>query len=547
MTTEDALISINSINSKDFKSIDLMKKFANAFKSMVGQAASGCQILLADKLIGLKSLKKMLKIQYSKLDKLNKLLLNIDIKSKQILHRIEHIGRKLKAKINKMNRRTDFVEDYNSKDIKDKYIVFNSLTGKGQPAKWDYSLLNLNGHFKTISQKGSFIDGRSGSHLIIKNRDFYDFEARFSVLINDDNTFGVAFRYKDPFNYYIFEISNQGKGFKRIRKIKFAKSTTINIKYDGGYVKNTWYNIKIRALNSNYKVYMTTDNSANMEKHYDLVFEFSDNVFINGTLSFASFGISSLLIDNISIIHIKCTDFNDNSNKIQLAQSSNCSRHSEKFNSDYIKRWKKIDPMEYLNGPSNWVIKKIVDERKNVLAQITNIQGLSMYEEGSIFLLNLDDKVCKKGKINVKFKSIDDGIVGIIFKHNHKGDYYTLEVSGEKESFVRIRKRINGKFSLIGIKQLLGFNKNNWTRLILKTNGDKFNAYITKGDISNDLLKVFDEDLRDPDLENGKFGFSTFKNRVFFDEFFTSSFDDEEIDLDDKLYIDKEQLPSKLI
>jgi hypothetical protein len=81
----------------------------------------------------------------------------------------------------------------------------------------------------------------------------------------------------------------------------------------------------------------------------------------------------------------------------------------------------------------------------------------------------------------------------------------------------------------------------------LKTDGDKFNAYISKGDISNDLLKVFDEDLRDPDLENGQFGFSTFKNRVFFDEFFTSSFDDEEIDIDDKLYIDKEQLPSKLI
>merc|ERR1711957_463729 len=65
----------------------------------------------------------------------------------------------------------------------------------------------------------------------------------------------------------------------------------------------------------------------------------------------------------------------------------------------------------------------------------------------------------------------------------------------------------------------------------------------TKGDISNDLLKVFDEDLEDTWVENGKFGFSTFKNRVFFDEFFTSSFDDEEIDLDDKLYIDKEKLP----
>jgi len=545
MTTEDALISINSINSKDFKAIELMKKFSNAFKSMVGQAASGVQILLTDNQIGLKILKKGIKVQDAKLRKLRKLIYEIDTKSQQILHRISHLARKLKGKIEKLNRRSDFVEDYNSKSIEEKYYVFNSLLGKGQIAKWDYYLYNLNGHFKTISQKGNFIDNRSGSHLIIKNKDFYDFEARFSVLINDDNTFGIAFRYLDSFNYYIFEISNQGKGFKRIRRFLHGIPSTIDIKYDGGYVKNTWYNIKIRAQNSQFRIYMTTDNSSNMEKRFDLQFQFNDNELIHGTLAFASFGISSLLIDNISIVHIKCTDFNENSNKIQIAESSNCARHLEKFTNDYSKRWKKIDPLESLYGPSDWKVLKNIDDRVNVLAQITNIHGLSMYEEPTIFLLNLEEKLCKKGKINIKFKSEDEGIVGVIFKYSPNGNYYILEVSGERESYVRIRKKINGKFSLIGIKQLLGFDKDIWTKLMLRIDGNKFNAYITKGDISNDFIKVFDNDLIDNDLENGKFGVSTYKNKVYFDDIYSSNFDDVELDIDEKLFIDREQLPSK--
>ena len=31
-------------------------------------------------------------------------------------------------------------------------------------------------------------------------------------MIKDKNTFGVAFRYSDPFNYYIFQMSTTDKG-----------------------------------------------------------------------------------------------------------------------------------------------------------------------------------------------------------------------------------------------------------------------------------------------------------------------------------------------
>jgi len=50
-----------------------------------------------------------------------------------------------------------------------------------------------------------------GSHLVISNRTFYDFELKFSVFLKDKFTFGVALRYQNPFNYYSFEMSYQEK------------------------------------------------------------------------------------------------------------------------------------------------------------------------------------------------------------------------------------------------------------------------------------------------------------------------------------------------
>ena len=50
--------------------------------------------------------------------------------------------------------------------ILENYEVFNSLKGYGEPAKWDYYLYNLDGHMKTISQKGSFLDSKTVKFIL---------------------------------------------------------------------------------------------------------------------------------------------------------------------------------------------------------------------------------------------------------------------------------------------------------------------------------------------------------------------------------------------
>ena len=66
-----------------------------------------------------------------------------------------------KSKIDQFLLRDQFVEDYTNSNILDNYIVYNSLKGTGRPPSWDYYMNNLDGHMKTISQKGKFFDSRS--------------------------------------------------------------------------------------------------------------------------------------------------------------------------------------------------------------------------------------------------------------------------------------------------------------------------------------------------------------------------------------------------
>ena len=101
------------------------------------------------------------------------------------------------------------------------------------------------------------------------------------MIIKDSNTFGIAFRYKDPYNYYIVELSKQDKGFKRIRKYVQGNSEVIDIKYNGGFNKDF------------------------------------------------SFGISFFLLDNISLIPICCTNFDDIESEMKLVVTPTCPRFSE--------------------------------------------------------------------------------------------------------------------------------------------------------------------------------------------------------------------------
>ena len=199
-------------------------------------------------------------------------------------------------------------------------------------------------------------------------------------------------------------------------------------------------------------------------------------------------GNSFLLLDNISVLPISCTNFDERDNNSQEI----CPRFDEDFKNDFYSRWNVIDPFENKDGPSNWKRLYDVEDREIILAQTSNIHGISDMDDGSIFLLNSSTKVCSQGKFSVKFKALGNGIVGLVFRYNDKGDFYILEIAGEIDKFMRIRKRITNVYRIISMKPLIGFNINQWYNLVLYMNEDKFNVYI---DEKRELLYVDEEQL----------------------------------------------------
>ena len=271
-----------------------------------------------------------------------------------------------------------------------------------------------------------------------------------------------------------------------------------------------------------------TDVQVNIDKRYVKVFEFVDNQLVHGTIAFSSFGISFLLIDNIVVVPIPCTDFNQDKSEVQQIITPTCPRFSENFKNNYLSRWTALEPIQSINGPSSWKILNNEDNREIILSQESKISGLSEYEEGTIYLLKDKNmiKVCTIGEVSIKFKAFNEGIVGIVFKYNDNGNFYIVEISGEKEKYVRIRKKFNGLMELISIKSLIGYTIGNWHTLIVKIVNNGFDVYITNRFLHDSIIKVFDNTIFDSDLKLGFVGISTYKTKAYFTDISLSPFDD---------------------
>lgn len=533
-------------------SLNEIKSFSDNLKTFIGETISRIDNLRSDINLGVDVQKKKFTIIENKMMSLYKILFEIDKKIQNKLKSTEYQIKEKKAKYTSYKIRDTFIENYLNGDIDTNWEIFNSKKGKGEIAKWTYFNYNINGHLKVIKQTGNFVDNRSGSHLILRNHRYYDFELSFSVLIKDDSAFGAAFRYVDSFNYYIFEVSNKDGGFKRVRRFSKGVPKIIDIKNDGGFVQDTWYSVKIRGVQNNIEIYMSeTNDNNNYSDHSDLDLQFKivDNYFVRGTIAFASQGINYLLLDNISVIPLQCTvssanafssSENEGDNKFGTLTPT-CSRFKETFKNGFWDRWKKIDPIKCDNCPSQWDMKLNRDGRDAVLTQNVLVRAESTDQEGTMFILKNESKVCSKGKFSISVKPKDEnGVIGVIFRYN-SGNYYILEISNEKNKFVRIRKKIIDKFLLVGISSDYGYQPGKWMKIILTLNGGVFNVFITQDENLETPIKVFKNNIIDNDLVYGVVGLGTYNTRALFADIELSAFED------DLLYVNEDEINPKFL
>lgn len=550
MNTEQALKQLEVYFNQNKAEVLGILKISDNFKTAIGKVATNVNTLNFDPLYGVINQKITYNDYSNTLKQITQIIFEIDKKIQHKLRRTEFSLYETKRELDKLSLRDPFTEDFSSKDIFDKYTIYNSKKGKGNLGKWDYFNLNVNGHQMTIKQSENFMDNSSGTHLIINKRDYYDFELKTSFNLKDDKTFGIAFRYKNPYNYYIFELSNIGKGYKRVKKYKKGKSEIIDEKSDGGFIQDTWYNLKIRGQNGNFEILMTDQFETGSKKEipYEKVFSFYHNELVHGTIAFTSNGMRSLLIDNISIVPLYCTNYDTVSETISVITNS-CIRFRETFKNGFNLRWQNIDPDKDVRGSSLWILQQNIDGREFVLSQNSIISKEDGSQEGSLYILKDDANVCNSGKFILNFKALDTGIIGLVFKYDKlTGNYYILEISGdEKDSFIRLRKKINNQFLLISSNPVLFYIKDVWFRIILTIEKNGFNAFFSSNSASDNLIQVFPEKLLDLDINSGILGISTFRTRAYFDEINAAPFDDlESHDIETNLFIDEEALDCKI-
>jgi hypothetical protein len=105
---------------------------------------------------------------------------------------------------------------------------------------------------------------KAATFLIVKNRNFYDFEI-FTLLATDQineftfKSFGIVFRYKDPFNYYSFDISSINKKIMIVfSRVYYGKTNVIK---SSSLPKMKEKFIKIKIIASAYKLSFYLDGS----------------------------------------------------------------------------------------------------------------------------------------------------------------------------------------------------------------------------------------------------------------------------------------------
>lgn len=126
--------------------------------------------------------------------------------------------------------------------------------------------------------KGSNV---AATFLYLTNKEYYDFEMNIDILFKSVGSAGIAFRYKDPFNYYAIKI-NRKQGYKEVIKVVNGIKFSLQKIEDGGILINSWHSIRIKTEADRFHIFIYDSEQitrANSEK----VIEFQDSEISSGT------------------------------------------------------------------------------------------------------------------------------------------------------------------------------------------------------------------------------------------------------------------------
>ena len=405
-------------------------------------------------------------------------------------------------------------EEY-SNQFADTYEVFDHPSALESPSKWAFSKNNLLGHENAISQTSNIncmtATGCTATLLVLRYKEYYDGLIETSMLMRDSDTIGIIFRYKDAFNYYAFEMKQQGRGWKRFRQVIKGVSTTIAYVEDGGYLQNIWYKVVLIFRADEFIVKMAQENLNLPTESIPIVIKTESQELKRGQVGFSSNGEQGLFIDGFSVKPLDCIGDPELPEIRYLPPE--CSRFKETYYGQMNLRWKITNPENFFDGPALWDFENGLLGKEKVIYQRTGIYSSGPEKLGSFAVLNFD-KLCRSGVISVDFYAENQGIVGLAFKYVNSNNYYVVEAGGDEDKFVQIRKRLDGRYSTIAKNDSIGYEVRQWQKLTVVMMETQLKIYFSN--VGEAPVQVF-EAIENKDLADGTIALTTFKTEAAFD------------------------------
>jgi hypothetical protein len=359
------------------------------------------------------------------------------------------------------------------------------------------------------------------SNLVLLDKNYYDFEATFDILLSETGTVSINFRHKDNFNHYSF-IVDKKSGNKILSKNINGNMKILQIINDGALSINQWHTVEIMTLANKISVTMyDAENKTNTIKKL----EYFDSSFVRGKMAFSVTGVTGFYFDNFKIKPLTCwTPWIPKENL--LINNPNTSIYTEEFEgtleSNYTIR--NVDESQVKDGPAIWSIKDGGTFESNYIYQENTAFDGSIQKRSNFITLN--NKHFQHGTYIVEFQASETkGIISIIFKYyvdeSNSVKYYVFELNNERNEPSFDLKFVNGE----EILSLMTKNASEVVGLKNKAYHDKksnlvkinvINNIITVGVAHNgkQLNEVFS--TKNDKIQGGLVGFGTYKTPAKF-------------------------------
>eukprot|EP00744_Colponema_vietnamica_P002602 GILI01004051.1.p1 GENE.GILI01004051.1~~GILI01004051.1.p1 ORF type:complete len:616 (-),score=156.37 GILI01004051.1:344-2092(-) len=190
-----------------------------------------------------------------------------------------------------------FREDYIPSDFFKHWEVLDLDDALGGPSDWSFAPHPTRARSLSIAQSRPIKNDKGlGTFAVLKDYDCSNGDFQANMYMTDLKSVGIAFRFRDPQNFYLFEMVAGENGRMRLRKMKDGLMKDIAT-LPRSYSMKTWYRVRILYAGSNIQVLMSKDGPRRTE----MLFNVTDGDLTRGTIALHSSGQSSVYFDAIGV------------------------------------------------------------------------------------------------------------------------------------------------------------------------------------------------------------------------------------------------------